>query len=82
MYAKCSNNNNNNNKNNKNDNNNNINKKNNDNSDDNKNDDDSNLAPQQFLKNSPGIAWFQMMMIATLPHSNFKKIALAPHDFK
>ena len=65
MYAKCSNNNNNNNnnnKNNKNDNNNNINKKNNDNDDD-----DSNLAPQQFLKNSPGIAWFQMMMIATLP---------------
>ena len=24
----------------------------------------------------------KMMMIATLPHSNFKKIALAPHFFK
>ena len=46
------------------------------------NDDDSNLAPMQFLKNSPGTAWFQIMMIGTLANSNFKKIALALVGFK
>ena len=57
--------NNNNNNNNNINNNNNNNKKNHNNSDDNNNDDDSTFVAQQFSKNSPGTAWFQMMMMAT-----------------
>ena len=45
------------------------------------NNDDRNLGQQQFKKNSPGTAWFQMMMIGTLPHSKLKKSALALLDF-
>ena len=33
------------------------------------NDDDTRVVAQQFQKNSPDIAWFQMMMITTWPHS-------------
>ena len=37
------------------------------------NDNDTNIMAQQFLKKSPGITWFQMMMIATLRHSKQKQ---------
>ena len=37
------------------------------------NDNDTNIVAQQFLKKSPAITWFQMLMIAALPHSKLKE---------
>ena len=34
--------------------------------------DDDRVVAQQFQKNSPDIAWFQMMMITPGPTANYK----------